>query len=64
MLVTAGVTGRSSLPYIRRVQPFGFICSDGGMGLDRSGVAALEIVEKEAWLARPSMRVRQEWATA
>lgn len=47
VLVAAGVTGHSSLPYIRSVKPFGFICSDGGMGLDNSGIAALAIVEQE-----------------
>ncbi len=57
VLVTAGVTGRSSLPYIRRVQPFGFICSDGGMGLDQSGIAALAIVEQEG-LAGASVDAR------
>lgn len=57
VLVTAGVTGHSSLPYIRRVKPFGFICSDGGMGLDRSGIAALAIVEKEG-LAGASVDAR------
>lgn len=57
VLVTAGVTGTSSLPYIRRVRPFGFICSDGGMGLDNSGIAALAIVEKEG-LAGASVDAR------
>lgn len=57
VLVAAGVTGRSSLPYMRRVRPFGFICSDGGMGLDRSGIAALAIVEKEG-LAGASVDAR------
>lgn len=42
VLVTAGHTGRSALPYIERVRPHGFVCSDGGMGRDRSGVAGLE----------------------
>lgn len=44
VLVTAGHTGRSAVPYLRRVRPHGFICSDGGMGRDRSGIAALDIV--------------------
>jgi len=41
VLVTAGHTGRSAVPYLLRVRPFGFICSDGGMGRDRSGIAGL-----------------------
>ncbi len=45
VLVTAGHTGRSAVPYLRRSMPHGFICSDGGMGRDRSGVAGLGIVE-------------------
>jgi uncharacterized protein YunC (DUF1805 family) len=42
VLVTAGHTGRSAVPYIERVRPYGFVCSDGGMGRDGSGVAGLE----------------------
>lgn len=45
VLVTAGHTGRSAVPYLESAQPFGFICSDGGMGRDRSGVAGLTLVE-------------------
>jgi hypothetical protein len=41
VLVTAGHTGRSALPYLLNVRPWGFICSDGGMGRDRSGVAGM-----------------------
>jgi hypothetical protein len=44
VLCTAGHTGRSAVPYLRRVAPKGFICSDGGGGRDRSGTAALEVV--------------------
>ncbi len=47
VLVTAGHTGRSAVPYLLRVQPFGFICSDGGMGRGESGVAGLFEVEAE-----------------
>lgn len=47
VLVTAGHTGRSAVPYLRRVRPWGFICSDGGRGLDDSGVAGLAIVEPD-----------------
>lgn len=41
VLVTAGHTGRSALPYLLKVRPWGFICSDGGMGRERSGVAGM-----------------------
>jgi len=41
VLVTAGHTGRSALPYLLKVRPYGFICSDGGMGRDRSGILGL-----------------------
>ncbi len=41
VLVTAGHTGRSALPYLLKVRPYGFICSDGGMGRDRSGVVGM-----------------------
>lgn len=45
VLVTAGHTGRSAVPYLLKVRPYGFICSDGGMGRDGSGVAGLYAVE-------------------
>lgn len=41
VLVTAGHTGRSAVPYLLRVKPFGFICSDGGRGRDDSGMAGM-----------------------
>lgn len=47
VLCTAGHTGRSAVPYLRSVAPWGFICSDGGGGKDRSGVAGLAIVEAD-----------------
>ena len=47
VLVTAGHTGRSAVPYLRRVRPWGFVCSDGGRGMDDSGMAGLTIVEAE-----------------
>jgi len=47
VLCTAGHTGRSAVPYLRRVAPWGFICSDGGRGRDESGLAGLHIVEDE-----------------
>ena len=47
VLVAAGHTGRSAAPYLRRASPWGFICSDGGRGMDDSGMAGLFIVEAE-----------------
>ena len=47
VLVTAGHTGRSAVPYLLKCKPLGFICSDGGRGMDDSGMAGLYIVEKE-----------------
>ncbi len=47
VLVTAGHTGRRAVPNLLRHKPFGFICSDGGMGRDDAGVAGMYLVEKE-----------------
>jgi rhodanese-related sulfurtransferase len=47
VLCTGGHTGRSAVSYLRSARPFGFICSDGGVGRNRSGVAGLEIVETD-----------------
>lgn len=47
VLVTAGHTGRSAVPYLRKVSPWGFICSDGGRGMDDSGMAGMYIVEED-----------------
>lgn len=47
VLVTAGHTGRSSVPYLRSVRAWGFICSDGGRGREDSGMAGLAIVEAD-----------------
>lgn len=47
VLCTAGHTGRSAVPYLRRVAPHGFICSDGGGGRDGSGMAGLALVEPD-----------------
>lgn len=46
VLCTAGHTGRSAVPYLRRVRPWGFICSDGGGAKNDSGIAGLKIVEE------------------
>jgi uncharacterized protein YunC (DUF1805 family) len=45
VLLTAGHTGRSALPYLLKARPHGFICSDGGRGREDSGIAALAMVE-------------------
>lgn len=42
VLITAGHTGRSAVPYLLKVSPHGFICSDGGKGLDSAGTAGLK----------------------
>lgn len=42
VLVTAGHTGRSAVPYLLKAAPHGFICSDGGGGRDGSGRAGLD----------------------
>jgi uncharacterized protein YunC (DUF1805 family) len=47
VLCTAGHTGRSAVPYLRKVHPWGFICSDGGGGRDDSGMAGIYIVEED-----------------
>ncbi|RZL51631.1 MAG: hypothetical protein EOP70_18470, partial [Variovorax sp.] len=47
VLVTAGHTGRSAVPYLRQVRPFGFICSDGGGAREGSGRAGLAVVEAD-----------------
>jgi hypothetical protein len=47
VLVTGGHTGRSAVPYLRRMAPRGFICSDGGWGRDGSGTAGLRLVEPD-----------------
>jgi uncharacterized protein YunC (DUF1805 family) len=47
VLITAGHTGRSAVPYLLKVSPHGFICSDGGKGLDSAGTAGLEIVNRQ-----------------
>ncbi|MDB5726490.1 MAG: hypothetical protein JWQ16_3244 [Novosphingobium sp.] len=47
VLITAGHTGRSAVPYLLKVRPFGFICSDGGGAREGSGRAGLGIVEAE-----------------
>lgn len=47
VLCTAGHTGRSVIDYFRQFRPWGFICSDGGIGKNRSGISALEAVDAD-----------------
>ena len=47
VLVTAGHTGRSAVPYLLKVRPFGFICSDGGKGREDGGIAGLAMVAND-----------------
>jgi len=47
VLCTAGHTGRSVVDYFRQFRPWAFICSDGGVGKNQSGVSALQDVEAD-----------------
>jgi len=47
VLCTAGHTGRSVIGYFRDYRPWAFICSDGGIGKNDSGLSALEAVEPD-----------------
>jgi len=47
VLCTAGHTGRSVVGYFRDFRPWAFICSDGGIGKNDSGLSALEAVEPD-----------------
>lgn len=47
VLCTAGHTGRSVIGYFREFRPWAFICSDGGVGKNNSGLSALEAVEPD-----------------
>jgi hypothetical protein len=50
VLVTAGHTGRSGAKFLLEAKPWGFICHDGGMSKNRSGIAGL-VTADEAGLA-------------
>jgi len=43
VIVSAGHNGMSSSDYLAAINPFGYICSDGGGGRDDSGRAALPL---------------------
>ncbi|ABE29380.1 hypothetical protein DR64_1306 [Paraburkholderia xenovorans LB400] len=47
VLCTAGHTGRSVIEYFRSFRPWAFICSDGGVGKNDSGISALQVVEAD-----------------
>jgi hypothetical protein len=47
VLCTAGHTGRSVVDYFREFRPWAFICSDGGIGKNDSGISALGDVEAD-----------------
>ncbi len=47
VLCTAGHTGRSVVDYFRQFRPWAFICSDGGVGKNGSGISALQDVEAD-----------------
>ncbi len=47
VLCTAGHTGRSVVDYFRQFRPWGFICSDGGIGKNDSGISALGDVDAD-----------------
>lgn len=47
VLCTAGHTGRSVVEYFREFRPWAFICSDGGIGKNDSGISALAEVDPD-----------------
>jgi len=47
VLCISGHAGRSNIDYFRRFRAWAFICSDGGIGKDNSGLTALEAVEPD-----------------
>lgn len=47
VLCTAGHTGRSVVEYFRTFRPWAFICSDGGIGKNNSGISALEDIDAD-----------------
>lgn len=46
VLVTAGHTGRSGATFLLEAKPWGFICHDGGMSKNRSGIAGLATADE------------------
>ena len=64
VLVTAGHTGRSAVPYLRRCRPFGFICSDGGRGMTTPVWPGSPLWRPPAWPAPPWTPAEPAWAAA
>jgi hypothetical protein len=46
VLVTAGHTGRSGASFLLEANPWGFICHDGGMSKNQSGITGLKTTEE------------------
>ncbi|MGV0833968.1 hypothetical protein [Mycolicibacterium thermoresistibile] len=46
VMVTAGHTGRSGAQFLLEAAPWAFICHDGGLSKNRSGIAGLDIAEQ------------------
>ena len=46
VLCVGGHTGSSIIGYLETFRPHGFLCSDGGIGKNRSGLVALEAADK------------------
>jgi hypothetical protein len=46
VLVTAGHTGRSGAKFLLEANPWGFICHDGGMSKNRSGISGLDTAQQ------------------
>jgi hypothetical protein len=46
VLCVGGHTGSSVIGYLETFRPHGFLCSDGGIGKNRSGLVALEAVNR------------------
>ncbi len=45
VIVSAGHTGRSGARFVIEANPWGFICHDGGMGKNRSGISGLRMAD-------------------
>lgn len=54
VLCVGGHTGSSIIGYLRKFRPHGFLCSDGGIGKNRSGLVALNAAD-ESGLAGASV---------
>src|SRR3546814_11853920 len=59
VLVTAGHTGCSAVPYLLKARPYGFICSDGGMSRYSTGGLGPDS-RKQGGFADAARRDRQQ----